>query len=130
VAKVKRIKRLVSLVGDVVGLLLLSACSGHKPASQTAALTVSVGVYGGPLNPNTGTEANIGTPIPNTKVTVTDSAGRTVMTTTGSNGLATLPLIPGRYTVSSELCGSGGTAQPVTLSTTSSTRYQVVCPIP
>jgi Carboxypeptidase regulatory-like domain len=128
--QVERDGRRLRSVVSLVGLLLLSACSGHKTPSDSAVLTVSVGMYGGPLNPNTGRQAETGAPIPNQTVTVTDKTGRIVTATTNSTGLATVRLMPGRYSVSSTACGPGSTAQPVTLLANATVHYQVACSIP
>jgi ABC-type Fe3+-hydroxamate transport system substrate-binding protein len=122
-------RRLRTIVG-LIGLLVLSACSGRNNPSDPAALTVSVGMYGGPLNATTGRQAETGAPMPNQAATVTDSTGRTVTATTNSTGVATMQLAPGRYFVTSGACGPGSAAQPVTLLAHASVHYQVACSIP
>jgi hypothetical protein len=120
------------MVVGLVGLLALSACSSHKRPPDSAVLTVSVGAYGGPFNPTTGMQTETGAPIPNQRVTITDTAGRIVRATTDSAGFATLHLAPGSYSVSSESCppAPGSAGQPLTLLPNATAHYQVACQVP
>jgi hypothetical protein len=106
-------------------LPLLSAATANS-----AVLKLSVGLYGGPLNPSTGREADTGTPIPHTTITVMVVGGTAFSVTTDSTGIATVHLKPGTYSVTTRQCGPGATPHPLTLIGGEVTSYNVVCSIP
>lgn len=92
-----------------VGLtLVLTACSQQSgvPATSTAAttgtLTGLVRMYGGPLNPQTGTQALNGSPGPDWTVTVLSGSQTVAETKSDAAGRFRFTLAPGRYTLA---CG-------------------------
>jgi hypothetical protein len=112
--------------------LALAACTnggGHSqsPAHSPVALTVYVGLFGGPARPG-GEMAMSNSPAERVNVTATSAAGRTSTATTDASGRATLRLMPGRYTVFSTYCGTG--RQTISLSAGEPAQLQINCPIP
>jgi ABC-type transport system substrate-binding protein len=69
------------------------------------AVTGSVRVYGGPLNPTTRKQALNGDPLPHALVTATGSAGGRHVARTDKRGGFILRLAAGRYTLSSDCAG-------------------------
>jgi hypothetical protein len=113
-------------------LLALAACTnggGHSqsPAPSPVALTVHVGLFGGPARPDGGM-AMSNSPAERVNVTATSAAGRTSTAMTDASGRATLHLAPGRYAVFSTYCGPG--PQTISLSAGEPAQLQIICPIP
>jgi hypothetical protein len=67
-------------------------------------------------------------PAENETVTAVDGAGRKSVARTNADGLATLSLAPGRYTVFSTYCGTG--PHHVVLTAEQALRVQIDCPVP
>jgi hypothetical protein len=116
-----------------VVLALAASCAAadrHREAAPKprAALTVDVVMFGGPSTRDGGM-AVTNRPVARANVTANDTSGRKTTALTGADGLATLNLIPGMYTVFSTTCGDR-TGQQILLKAGTPARLQVVCAIP
>jgi hypothetical protein len=122
------------LVGATVAGVLAGCSSGHpksgppssKSVVSTGLLAVHVGLFGGPERPDGGM-AESNAPQPDAAVSVRDSTGHTWRATTGRDGVATIPVPAGRYTVSSPFCAG---PQRVTVVRGQRAHVQVACTIP
>ncbi len=127
--------RLGRLATTMSGVVILAGCtgggadfgvaSGHDLGPAT--LTVHIGLYGGPLRPD-GRMALSNSPAANENVTAVDAEGRRSTAPTDADGVVTMRLAPGRYTVFSTYCGTG--PHHVVLTADRSARVQIDCPIP
>lgn len=112
----------------LTGVAVLAGCTGGGSSSAAlATLTVHIGLFGGPARPGGGMALS-NSPAENENVTAVDAAGSQSRTRTDANGVATLSLAPGRYTVFSTYCGTG--PHRAVLSANRTTRLQIDCPIP
>jgi hypothetical protein len=124
----------VHLVATTAATVLTACTSGHSgPAGSSSRsavylgrLAVHIGLFGGPARPGGGMAAS-NAPQPNAIVIATDDAGRKWSARTGQDGVASLSLPIGRYTVSSTSCGS---PQRIAVETGKRAYAQIACAIP
>jgi hypothetical protein len=102
------------------------AASPSRSAVHLGRLAVHIGLFGGPVRPGGGM-ADSNAPQPNAIVIATDDAGGMWSARTGQDGVATLSLPIGRYTVSSTSCGS---PQRIAVLTGKRAYAQIACAIP
>jgi hypothetical protein len=113
----------------VVGVLLGSttSCTGRDAdASQGATLRVHIGLFGGPATLD-GKMALRNSPAPNENVTAVNEVDQESTGLTDADGVATMNLAPGRYSVFSTYCG-GSTS--IALVANKTSRVRIDCPIP
>jgi hypothetical protein len=104
--------------------------NGATPQADDAAVSVKVGLWGGPLQP-TGGMALEGKPAPGVNVTARDAHGATWDATTDQQGVAQLQLSPGAYVIFSTYCGPTENAAPVTRVKSGDTRtVEIRCDVP
>jgi hypothetical protein len=121
--------RRVAIAALVIAPCALGACargsSGTHGASQ-AKLTVHIGLFGGPMRPNAGM-ALFNSPAQGANVTAVDSRGSKHVARTDGNGMATMLLESGAYTVYSTYCGTG--PHQVVLTAGQVTRVRIDCAV-
>ena len=122
------------IAGFVIGALTLVGCTSGGPNSGggpsdagLATLTVHIGLFGGPVRPSGGMALS-DSPAENENVTAVDAAGNRSVARTNANGVATISLTPGRYTVFSTYRGTG--PHHVVLTAEQAARVQIGCPLP
>jgi hypothetical protein len=119
----------IPTVAAVLAGCASSHTGGGTPASTPPAkvglLAVHVGLFGGPPRRD-GRMAASNAPDPDTAVSVMDATGRTWRATTGRDGIASVSVPAGRYTVSAP-CGA---PRRVSVLASKRTYVQVACDIP
>lgn len=121
-------RRLIAAV--VIGVFALAGCTGSSSKSgkgSVATLTVHIGLFGGPARPGGGMALS-NNPAQGENVTAVDAGGRKSVARTDADGIATMRLAVGRYTVFSTYCGTG--PHHLMLTEHRTTRVQIDCPIP
>lgn len=108
----------------------LTGCASSGGAagagSTSSILDVHVGVFGGPLLPD-GKMAASNAPRAGATVKVSDGAGHRWTATTGQNGIASMTVPAGRYTVTSSSCGPAQHANALAGKTS---YVQIQCDVP
>ena len=113
-------------MGTSAAALLAGCAGGHKGSvTPLSTIAVHVGLFGGPLRPDGGM-AESNAPQPDATVTVLDDSGRRWSAKTGQDGVASVSVPAGQYTVSS-VCGS---PQRVTVLAGKRAYVQLTCAIP
>lgn len=121
------------VAGFLTGTLMLAGCtdrlstSGGSSRGTLATLIVHIGLFGGPARPGGGMALS-DSPAENENVTAVNAAGDKSVARTNADGVATLTLTPGKYTVFSTYCGTG--PRHVVLATGQIVRVQIDCPAP
>jgi hypothetical protein len=100
---------------------------GGGSRDALATLTVHIALFGGPMRPDGGMALS-DSPAGSENVTTVDAAGRKIRARTNADGVTTLRLKPGRYTVFSTYCGTD--PRHVVLSAAHTVRVQIDCAVP
>ncbi|HZC72534.1 MAG TPA: carboxypeptidase-like regulatory domain-containing protein [Jatrophihabitans sp.] len=116
-------------------MAILAGCSsggsdsngGSGEDAGLATLTVHIGLFGGPAKPGGGMALS-NSPVANENVTAVNAAGRQVTAQTDADGVATMTLRPGRYTVFSTYCRVG--THHAVLAANKAAHVQIDCPVP
>ncbi len=98
-----------TVIATLIAVVLAACGSGHDAGNPPGTVQGHVGLFGGPLNPETGKMALSDAPQPGVAVTATSVDRRVVArTTTDAAGHFTLHLAAGRYSIAPE-CGAAQT---------------------